>query len=186
MEKWKMNDLPSTLPQEFTKDLPYEIDQLRGTYERLIVGSSKDGVIQNALIESFATHARILVEMFLGKRNSMDPTRFTEPQYSPDRVSLQVLYSEICGQISHLQEGARAKNDSDKFNATAPRTIGLLETEIKHFTECLRPGCVFKCETQPVKVAEDALPSVSATNAIFSVTAPATADPAAELPRRDG
>jgi hypothetical protein len=177
LEDQKMNNrlppLPPQpqLPQEFTKGLPYEIDQLRGCYDRLIASSGQsDVVIHNALVESFATHARNLAEFFLGKRNAMDPKRFTASSYSPDRSSADALYKQICVQISHLQEGGRATTDAEKFNATAPEVISLLETEIKHFTDSLRPEIktAFKCETQPATVA--ALPTASATNAFSSTT----------------
>ncbi len=51
--------------QEFLGDhLPYEINMLRSTFTCLSLGVFT-GALQNALIESYAIHARNLLEFFL-------------------------------------------------------------------------------------------------------------------------
>jgi hypothetical protein len=98
-------------------DLAYEIDQLRGAYAHL-VEQPADKVIRNALIESFATHARCLLEFFSGIRKSVRATVYTDLDYKLLSVEqVRSWHARISNQISQLQVG-RPTDDLKKIDAT--------------------------------------------------------------------
>jgi hypothetical protein len=88
------------------KHLPYELDMLEQTLARL-QANANDTVVSNALIESFWTHARNLIEFFThptkgdgttGTASALDMTT----GYFPD-TKLKEIDQLINQQITHLQ-----------------------------------------------------------------------------------
>jgi hypothetical protein len=54
--------------------VPYEVHMLRGTYQRIfrpLVPALEDRIANNAAIESFAIHARNLLEFFSNSRKDL-------------------------------------------------------------------------------------------------------------------
>ena len=121
-------------------DLPYEIETLREAYRLLPEYGAKDHHLRNFLIEGFWLHARNLIEMFLGKRNAIDPNEVASPDYAPGHpADLANWYKVICNQISHLQ-GRRPVEQSKKLNSRDPKFVKLIEAEIANFLAHLPPG----------------------------------------------
>jgi hypothetical protein len=159
--------LPITsVSQAFTADLPYEIDMLRNTYERLLNHSLEDNVGQNALIESFCVHARNLLEFFNGHREAIPVFEMVDANYKP--ISLNALYGRLSEQINDLSSG---REGAEKINATDPQIIGSLEREISRFKNHLKPEFreKFRCQTTPVKISTG-LPKVTDTTTALTAT----------------
>jgi hypothetical protein len=170
------------LPEEFTSELPYEVEQMRKAHLLLVSGRTFDLTIENALIESVAVHARNLVEIFLSKPNALNPSIFMIESYtSLYAIELQDLYDSICAGVTHLREdlphptrpriGRVTHNNRGKFSATNPDVIALLERAIAHFIGQLRENCrLALCfTTTPIEFVP-ALPNTGETSSFEPTT----------------
>src|SRR5262249_42705121 len=85
----------------------YEFWMLAETQKRLLAGSG-DAVLENALIESFCTHARNLNEFFLevGLGDTLKASDFTLGDYKwpSDSDKRKALITAINKQIPHLYD----------------------------------------------------------------------------------
>jgi hypothetical protein len=102
-------DKSAPLHQGFLLEhLPYEIDMLRSTMT-LINSGCFTGAIKNALIESFAIHARNLTDFFRvesenPQRDDVFASDFTNKDYEPckDNSPPEALIVKINKQVAHL------------------------------------------------------------------------------------
>jgi hypothetical protein len=113
--------------QYLATDLPYEIDMLRETYAASVAGNP-DRVVQNALIESWAVHARNLIELFQNPAEFQKISAFVRPYARLDSPIAQSLTSRISDQISHLTL-ARPKNPDKKVRPDS-EVMEVIESEI--------------------------------------------------------
>jgi hypothetical protein len=97
-----------------------------------------DGVIKNAIIESFCVHARNLFEFFAEEA----------PQYAQNyrpfcHISTSKrkdILAKLNVQISHVKYQGRATNDADKIDEhDRAEMINILSEEIKEFKTHLKP-----------------------------------------------
>jgi hypothetical protein len=105
-----------------------------------------DVVVRSAVIESFFTHVRDLLDFFCGHYKGLSASAFTNATYQPlPRHAAKSLYARISSQVSHLELGR--PSDSAKLNAIDPKIIGLMEAEIARFLDHLKPEWRdrFKC-----------------------------------------
>jgi len=127
----------------FDEHLHYEISMLRATYAYMCVGSFGD-ILNNALIESFCTHARNLIEFFRYK----DPCDYHPVEFVTDKFRKNTqfiddsLFTTINEQISHISY-YRTADPSKKIDGTfRAKVIAALEAEIgrfnKHLTDHFR------------------------------------------------
>jgi hypothetical protein len=138
---------PATDQQILEGHLVYELDMLRGTGHLLTVVQSRPDqpltVIQtNALIESFATHARNLIEFFNNVRyqDTVRAEEFTVSRsYDPEFVQwdqMEDLRVRINKQISHLTR-SRGENKVDGIDRQ--NILRLLLREAEKFRSEVRP-----------------------------------------------
>ena len=138
--------------QEFLGDhLPYEINMLRSTFTCLSLGVFT-GALQNALIESYAIHARNLLEFFCRDSNAWPVTELCDVSYTP-MARPQSLFRKISSQIAHLT-GNRTTDQSKKLNATDPYVLEAIENEIERFSRHLRGDLrgLFKVTSSRIQV----------------------------------
>ena len=127
--------------------LPYEIWMMHQTVELLALGIFAPGPMQNALIESFAVHARTLIEFFKLKPNRQpddaDACDFTSPAYkrfSAGKVP-QDIVDKINKQIAHITE-SRTVDPKEKLNGNGTDIVELrllLDAEIGEFKNHITP-----------------------------------------------
>jgi hypothetical protein len=140
----QLNDLDLDKMKEQLRYMFYEFWMLAETHKRLLAGSG-DAVLENALIESFCTHARNLNEFFLevGLGDTLKASDFTLGDYKwpSDSDKRKVLITKINKQIPHL-------NDQRALGLVAQEKIGeqdrtavyeLLVADFKNFTHHLKP-----------------------------------------------
>jgi hypothetical protein len=122
------------------RHLPYELDMLEQTLARLLANANAP-VVSNALIESFWTHARNLIEFFnqpkgdgiTGTASAQDMT----VGYSPD-AKLKTIDQLINQQISHLQYDRPAFTaDQLDFNEMF-RVRGDIQREVERYQKTIR------------------------------------------------
>jgi hypothetical protein len=129
------------------RHLPYELDMLEHTF-RLLHSSDdhaqnlrKDIVVANALLESFWTHARNLIEFFNKKAKGDGLAGLASPQdmtegYFPD-TKMTELDQMINVQISHLQYH-RPQLSEDQLNySEMDRVRNAIAREVRRFNECM-------------------------------------------------
>ena len=123
---------------------PFEVSMLRDTFERLQHGPLEQQ-LANALIESFALHARNLIDFFCdtpSERKAIAARHFTTG-YTPfegRRIKSSDEYAKINDQVAHLGYG-RTTDAKRKFNLADRRTVaGWIETEIPVFLRHLLPN----------------------------------------------
>jgi len=108
------------------------------TYAGLIAGTEL--VIRNALIESFCTHARALIEFFEKARGAQ---AYADQSYRPlaslSNAKQDKIVRRLNNQISHLLDG-RTANDAEKIDdAERNEMFDLIRHEIAQFKAHLRP-----------------------------------------------
>jgi hypothetical protein len=120
-----------------SEHLPYEIDMARETY-RASLADQPDQIIRNALVESWAIHARNLVEFFAGSHQAARVSTFVRSQYQPlNNPAVESLQSRISDQITHLtldQPARPGKEIRPDFEV-----MRLLEAEITRFLSNVAP-----------------------------------------------
>jgi hypothetical protein len=140
--------------------LPYEINQLRGTFNQLMqieraVFDERDVsrlIVRNALIESFCVHARSLIDFFANRRTK--PTDVIAGDFGafpaslePENKPLQFIRTKLNKQIFHLTQD-RTIIEAEQFDAQSDgiAVLRLIEPEIERFN-ALRP---LKCTIPPL------------------------------------
>ncbi|MFO1151410.1 MAG: hypothetical protein U1E62_23800 [Alsobacter sp.] len=154
----------------FREHLHYEIWMLRETYAYMLVGSFGD-VMNNALIESYCTHARNLIEFFRYK-DSCDyhPAEFVTADFKKNTQFIgDILFTTINEQISHMSHYRTADPFRKIDGPFRTRVFAALEVEIarfgKHLTEHYRSS--WKFDHAPTIQISMAAPS--ATNHLTSI-----------------
>lgn len=129
-------------PDEFLgKHVKYEIDMLRETLTR--IPRSTDPVITFALMESYCTHARGLIE-FLSKKKKHTAWDYvgSSPPYKPfDGKGGRVadLNTKVNQQVSHLIYGRTDDNSKKLGDAERAELYQLIRDAVAHFKTCLKP-----------------------------------------------
>ncbi len=154
---------PKIRDELFKEHLPYEIWMLHETLDALN-RSASDKVLENALIESFAVHARNLIE-FLGGEY-FDLGQFTAPKYNRGtQLDWKKATTKLNVQISHITQ-ARTTIAAEKLSPSERAEILVaLEKELGDFKSVLSPECKNLMESGP-----SGPPEPGATNMIGSVT----------------
>jgi hypothetical protein len=120
--------------------VPYEIAMMRLTHEALFGGAVRRGTVcYNACIESFAIHARALIDFFNGRKggDAADYTRGYTP-FVGGQVR-KTLTDKLNQQIAHITE-KRVNSDEEKLNTQDIQDLRLLlDAEIASFVRCLLP-----------------------------------------------
>jgi hypothetical protein len=155
--------------------LDYEVEMLSETYVR--AAYEKDRILQNALIESFCTHARLLFELF-------EKEAGTKPKYSAGFKPKHnpVYYSKILNnQISHL--GALRTHDPQQKIDHAMRTdmVNRIRDDLSTFKACMldQSKAAQTRDVPQFTIAASALQN--ATNAIQTSTSGTTTTTSSQL-----
>jgi hypothetical protein len=137
MSKRKKTQPPSALKEFWERHLPYEIDMLRELYPEL-TGRRNTQLIHNAVVESFHTHARNLIEFFVMANNcNFDPRWFTNGFNINQKFIKDTLVHKINQQISHLT-AKRTKVGDDQLGEPQWEEIkNSIEGEISRFEAAL-------------------------------------------------
>jgi hypothetical protein len=117
------------------KHLPYELDMLDQTLARLLKNQDEP-VVRNALIESFWTHVRNLVEFFTQKKDdglkgTASAQDMTEGYFADTK--LKKMDQLINQQISHLQYDRPAFTKDQLHHTEMFRVRGVIEREVENF-----------------------------------------------------
>jgi hypothetical protein len=135
-----MRDNQTILDDLIAEHIPYEVIMMRETYDLLFAGAHPEGIVRNALIESFAIHARALTDFFNG-RKGCDARLFTRDGYLPfknGKVSGR-LVEKLNQQIPHITQ-KRYSDSMRKLNGKDIRELcQLLDQEVYAFMRCLTP-----------------------------------------------
>ncbi len=119
--------------------LNYERNMLRATAIALAGGPLDDRVIQNALIESFLIHARLLIEFLYERRKNEDDIR-PEDWLDPDRwktargkksTLLKGTYEDAHKYLAHLT----ATHLNEKKTWDYPAILREIETLLDEFMQ---------------------------------------------------
>jgi hypothetical protein len=138
----QLNDLDLDKLKEQLRYMFYEFWMLAETHKRLLAGKG-DAVLENALIESFCTHARNLNEFFLevGLGDTLKASDFTLGDYKwpSDSDKRRALITTINKQLPHLndQRTLVAQEKIGEQDRTA--VYELLVADFKNFTHHLKP-----------------------------------------------
>ncbi len=157
--------MPDILDDIIDQHLPYEIDMLRSTYRRLAALSNippdkethAEQVTRHALVESFCTHARSLMDFFANQGTKSDDCTAEDltDGFIPidqDTEPLATFRTRFNKHIFHLTKkrtpGRPERFDVDKDGG---RFLQLIEPVIDRFITHLKPQYKhFKCNTEPV------------------------------------
>ena len=163
--------------------LPYEVDMLRGTYQRLCIldqtgpetEAREQQICRHALIEAFCIHGRALLDFFsnTGKGDDALAQDFTNgyiPPFDQTQEPLKSLRTKLNKQIFHLTKN-RAAFEIDKFSPSrdAPTVLSHIEGAIDEFRKFLNPEFRhFKCNTARIEYILT-VPQASATSSVIGV-----------------
>ena len=130
---------PEIVESFFCDHLPYEIRMFRALLVEMYRKQSNQ-IVQNAVIESIAVHARNLIEFFKNKEAcDFDPRRFTTSDYRPNgNFSRSTLESKLNQQVSHLT-AERTSDVTKKFGIFLKEIVDAIENEIGRFENALTP-----------------------------------------------
>jgi len=113
--------------------LPYELEMLRATHERLDLPPA-DQVLCNTLIESFCLHARLLLEFFENKQGKRAKD-YTGGSYKAAHLAslTKAERNKLNTQIAHMS-GQRTVDSSKKIGLSLrAKLITALEREANEF-----------------------------------------------------
>jgi hypothetical protein len=123
------------------RHLPYELDMLEQTLVRLLDGKVTDRVLQNALIESFWTHARNLIEFFNCKEKGDGQTGVASAQDMTTGYAVDTKLTEVNDlinkQISHLQYDRPAFTQGQLDYNYMYRVREIIGREMQKFQKCI-------------------------------------------------
>jgi len=108
--------------QGASNQLHYEFWMLKTLANGLASGIAGQGPIHNALVESFATHVRVLIEFFYPSQNPHEDTILAEDFFSPTEWA-----EEIRRPQARLLEDAKERADNHLAHLTYTRSEGLLD-----------------------------------------------------------
>jgi hypothetical protein len=125
--------------QLMREHVPYEIAMLRATLDALSAVEWPP-LFRNILIESFAIHARVLIDFFNGKGGS-DAKHFVNATYVPFAAGKvpDRLTRKLNQQVAHITE-RRVSGATDKLNGEDMIELRvLLDAEIAEFLRRMTP-----------------------------------------------
>ena len=129
----------TTLDEIWAIHLPYELDMMEHTLSLLTLGVCKEGILANALIESFCIHCRALIEFLQGQGGS-DPYWFVQDTFKkPDFADVAAEIRKLHTQIAHLT-GERTDDPKKKLDDAARVTLfNKILSEFETFAMHLKP-----------------------------------------------
>jgi hypothetical protein len=120
--------------------LDYEIKMLHETRKALMGEPVPTGIIANALMESFAIHARNLNEFFFEnsrlKASDFAIGDYKKPENPHDR---KLLFDKINKQIAHLTKDRTSKPDEKIGTADRDEMYSWIFAFLEHFGKHVRP-----------------------------------------------
>jgi hypothetical protein len=142
------NETQNPIERLLQKHLPYEFDMLELTFHLLHSSDDQanetreDRVVSNALIESFWTHARNLIEFFNkprgdGSKGVASAQDMTDGYVADTRM--KQLDQMINVQISHLQYDRPALTQEQLDFPEMDRVRGIIAREVQKFERSLLP-----------------------------------------------
>ncbi len=140
----RLNRNPGELREAFGEHVIYEIDMLRHTYPRA-QRSTGNRADDNAFIEAFCIHARLLIEFFVSRKpptdDKMAAQHFTTGQgyraFSAGKLD-RALVGRLHTQIAHLSYSRSAKIAEKIGPADRKALYDAIEAEIERWAPHLR------------------------------------------------
>jgi hypothetical protein len=126
--------------EHLEEHIPYELLMLRFTLAKL--KTEKHPLAWNAMLESFAVHARNLYWFLINKRNHQEDhiaSQFTDSYTVPNTSEMTGPFQRLNQQVMHLGK-QRKRADADKFQThQADSVAGWIESAVPRFREALAP-----------------------------------------------
>jgi hypothetical protein len=126
--------------EHLEEHIPYELLMLRFTLGRL--KGEKHPLAWNAMLESFAVHARNLYWFLINKRNHQEDhvaSDFTVSYMVPSKSAMMGPFQRLNQQVMHLGT-QRKKADTEKFQSDdAEKVAKWIEGALPKFREALIP-----------------------------------------------
>jgi hypothetical protein len=143
----------TALREVFEKHLPYEIGRLVEQYQLLLdptpyrsgLPAQDAASVEDALIVSFCTHARNLLEFFFRAPNrsyalATDYATASYKRLDPKRADVKRLYGQLCAQINHLTYD-RTDVDSKKIGSSERKElVDIIYNDAVRLEKHLRSG----------------------------------------------
>jgi hypothetical protein len=123
--------------------VPYEIWMMHETHDMVLTRAVVPRPLMNACLESFAIHARALIEFFNGRKGS-DARYFTVGTYIPFKGGPipSALTDKLNQQIPHITE-KRFTTTHEKFNSRDMVALrALLDPEVEEFVRSMKASYV--------------------------------------------
>ncbi|MDF0585039.1 hypothetical protein [Bradyrhizobium yuanmingense] len=140
----KLNHSTEGMIQVIGHHIPYEVRMMRQTYAMLADGATClwfSQTVLNALIESFAIHARSLIEFFSGDHSPSDNTaaamHFAKSTFTPcsEEGPSRTLLGKLNAQIAHPSY-SRSDKPEDKLTAVdRTELMQFIEKELNRFSQ---------------------------------------------------
>ena len=160
----------TTLEEILGEHLPYALDMLRFTFERLRDGEADD-VRRNALIESFSIHARSLIDFF-GAGNYIKKTSLLngKPDLFKNGKVSPALIKKLNTQIAHLTLKRTADSQDKIGDLDRQELLDNIRLALQEFEQHLRPEfkALWQYQSDSSMLRIDPAQAPSATNAIMS------------------
>jgi hypothetical protein len=140
--------------EHLEEHIPYEVLMLRFTLGKL--RTEKDPLAWNAMLESFAVHARNLYWFLTNKRNHQEDhvaCEFAENYMVPNASDMTGPFQRLNQQVMHLGR-QRKKVNADKFQTHhAEKVSNWIERAMLKFRDALAPEVRhnFKLEAVPAQ-----------------------------------
>jgi len=152
--------------------LPYELDMLQFTFERLLWNDIVQDDLRNALIESFCIHARSLIDFFNNKQGVW-ASEFVDSTYVSFRGGKvkRTLIAKLNTQIAHVTL-ERTADPHKKIGAVERQELfDKIRLALAEFEQHLKPEFkgMWKYQFPPVVLLVPPQPPMP-TNAIWSTT----------------
>ena len=152
---------PTPEPELFKEHLFYALAMLHET----LLSKSKNAATNNALMDSFCTYARLLIEFF--EKRGKKYTRNYEPFCKISRKKLKETIQRLNSQVAHLIFDGRVAQQSAKITGQERYEIyDLLRAEVATFNK--HADAQHKLPELP-SVSISAINTASATNVVKSI-----------------
>ena len=159
----------TTLEEILREHLPYELNMLRSTFERLRDGVA-DGVLRNALIESFSIHARSLIGFF-NNEQGVKASSFTDGVhvlFRAGHVDGNVV-RKLNTQIAHLTLKRTADPLGKIGDVDRQEMLDTIRLALQEFEQHLKPEfkVLWQYQFESATLRIDPAQAPSPTNAII-------------------